>query len=221
MSGKLIVLEGLDGCGKSTQFELLEQSLRQKGKVKAISFPDYAQPSSALVKMYLNGELSSDARDVNAFAASSFYAVDRYASFKRFWQADYEAGTLILAARYSTSNAIYQMAKMPVNEWDGFLVWLEDYEYGKLGLPRPDCVIFLDLSVELAQTLLKKRYQGDESKKDLHEKDLDFLRSCRQAAVYAARYYGWRIVSCGEGNTVYGIEEIHERIQSLVSEILG
>lgn len=134
--GKLIVLDGLDGCGKSTQFEAVQKSLAQQGKpVKAISFPMYEKPSAALVKMYLGGEFSDTPGGVNAYAASSFYAVDRYANYKLDWEQNYRRGEWILASRYTTSNAIHQMSKLPEEQWDSYLEWLADYEYDKLGLP--------------------------------------------------------------------------------------
>lgn len=152
--GKLIVIDGLDGSGKTTQFDIIREKLSEFHSVKAISFPDYDNPSSALVKMYLNGELSESADGVNAYAASSFYAVDRYASYKLFWEENYKNGDLIFASRYVSSNAIHQMVKLPESEWDGYLEWLSDYEYGKLGLPVPSLVIFLDMPVEISQRLM-------------------------------------------------------------------
>ena len=150
--GKLIVIDGLDGSGKSTQSDLVAQALRQQGKkVRQISFPDYQQPSSSLVKMYLSGVFSENPDDVNAYAAGSFYAVDRYASYKQFWEKDYREGSLILATRYATSNAIHQMGKLPRSEWENYLKWIEDFEYHKLGLPVPDLVIFLDMNRAVAE----------------------------------------------------------------------
>lgn len=199
--GKLVVLDGLDGSGKSTQLDRLDEYLSHRGiPYKRISFPDYAQPSSALVQQYLAGDFGSDPTDVNVYAVSSFYAVDRYASYKRFWETNYADGELILAARYTTSNAIYQMAKLPREEWDGYLRWLADYEYGKLGLPRPDRVLFLDMPLEVSQRLLSERYAGDERQKDIHERDLAFLGRCREAALYAAARDGWTVLPCGEGD---------------------
>ena len=144
-NGKLLVLDGLDGSGKSTQFELLQTALQKQGvSIQAVSFPDYDSPSAALVKMYLNGELSNTPDGVNAYAASSFYAVDRYANYHLHWEQAYHNGTCILASRYTTSNAIYQMGKLPKSEWDNYLQWLAEYEYGRLELPEPDTVIYLD-----------------------------------------------------------------------------
>lgn len=158
-NGKLLVLDGLDGSGKSTQFELLQTALQKQGvSIQAVSFPDYDSPSAALVKMYLNGELSNTPDGVNAYAASSFYAVDRYANYHLHWEQAYHNGTCILASRYTTSNAIYQMGKLPKSEWDNYLQWLAEYEYGRLELPEPDTVIYLDMPVSVQQALLFKRY---------------------------------------------------------------
>lgn len=196
--GRLIVIDGLDGSGKSTQLTRLHEYLDGCGtNYKPISFPDYDSPSSALVKLYLAGAFGSEADAVNAYAASSFYAVDRYASYKQHWEAAYRAGDLIVAARYTTSNAIHQMSKLPREQWDGFLDWLSAYEYERLGLPRPDRVVFLDMPLEIAQQLLAARYAGDESKKDIHERDVAYLRQCREAALYAAAREGWQVITCG------------------------
>ncbi len=220
--GKLIVIDGLDGSGKSTQLSLLQAHLKNIGiAYRQISFPDYDEPSSALVKMYLAGEFGNEADSVNAYAASSFYAVDRYASYKKFWQQDYEKGTPIIAARYATSNAIHQMAKLPKNEWDSYLEWLEYYEYTLLGLPKPDQVIFLDMPLHIAQRLMSGRYHGDESKKDIHERDLKYLQQCRESALYAAKKCGWKVISCGEGDAPLPPEVITRELIKIYSETVG
>ncbi|MBQ7038094.1 MAG: deoxynucleoside kinase [Clostridia bacterium] len=217
--GRLVVLDGLDGSGKSTQLVRLQEYFTQNHiDYRQISFPDYEQPSSALVSMYLRGEFGEAADAVNSYAASSFYAVDRYASYKKFWEEDYKAGRLILAARYTTSNAIHQMGKLPREEWDAYLNWLQEYEYGLLGLPRPDRVIFLDMPLEISQRLLSTRYEGDEAKKDIHERDLNYLRTCRESALYAADKMGWDLVSCGENGQPLPIDTISERLIALVTE---
>lgn len=218
--GKLIVLDGLDGSGKSTQGLRLMEELQAKGKkIKLISFPDYAEPSSALVKMYLNGEFSDDPDAVNAFAASSFYAVDRYASYKKFWEADYLGDTVILATRYVSSNAIHQMEKLPKAEWDGYLAWLEDFEYEKLQLPRPDVTVFLDMSREVADRLIMSRYEGDESKKDIHEKNMDYLVRCRETARYAAEKQDWKVISCDDGKEPFAMEAITGKILEAIGDV--
>lgn len=217
--GRLVVLDGLDGSGKSTQLARLQEYFTQNHiDYRQISFPDYEQPSSALVNMYLRGEFGDAADAVNAYAASSFYAVDRYASYKKFWQHDYNAGRLILAARYTTSNAIHQMGKLPREEWDAYLDWLQEYEYGLLGLPRPDRVIFLDMPLEISQRLLSHRYEGDEAKKDIHERDLRYLQTCRESALYAAEKMGWCLVPCGENGQPLPIDTISKRLIELVTE---
>lgn len=216
----LIVLEGLDGSGKSTQFERLSDHLISEGiDLKPISFPDYDNPSSSLVKMYLGGEIGKTPEDVNAYAASSFYAVDRYASYKQFWESDYKKGSLILAARYVTSNCIYQMTKLPESEWEKYLNWLDDYEYVKLELPRPDLVIFLDMPVEISQKLMSGRYNGDESKKDLHESDVSYLHSCRKAALFTAERQGWKIIKCSDCEQPYSKDKIFGDLLGLIENM--
>lgn len=217
MSGRLIVLEGLDGSGKSTQFERLDRILTDKCiEHKSISFPDYNEPSSALVRMYLNGEIADNAKDINAYAASSFYAVDRYVSYKKYWEEDYLSGKLILAARYVTSNCIYQMVKLPQELWDSYIEWLCDYEYGKLGLPVPSDVVFLDMPIEISQRLMSERYSGDETKKDIHEANVEFLRSCRKAASYAAKKLGWKVIQCSDGSAPLDRDVITDKLTELL-----
>ena len=170
--GKLIVIEGLDGSGKATQAKLLAQHLASQGlPVREVAFPDYASDSSALIKMYLAGQFGSKPDDVNAYAASSFFAVDRYASYKTDWGRFYEEGGVVIADRYTTSNAVHQCSKLPPEQWEEFLHWLFDYEFHLLGLPAPDSVIYLQVDPAVSQRLMTARYHGDESKKDVHEKD--------------------------------------------------
>lgn len=217
MEGKLVVLEGLDGCGKSTQFERLLRYCEERGiPVKGISFPDYEKESSALVRMYLNGAFGSRPGDVNAYAASAFYSVDRYASFQCGWKQAYEAGTLILASRYTTSNIIYQMTKLPKGQWKDYIDWLYDFEFTRMQLPRPDQVVFLDMPVKISQKLLFERYQGDLSRKDLHESDIIYLSLCREASTFAADYLGWNVIPCWQGDEPIGIEEIHKCVAKAV-----
>lgn len=212
----LVVLEGLDGSGKTTQVGLLEEALKMRGPVRLVSFPDYDSPSSALVKMYLHGDFGGSPEDVNPYAAGTFYAVDRYASYRRDWERDYQNGTLILAARYATSNLLYQMGKLPRSQWEGYMAWVEDLEYGKLGLPRPDRVVLLDMPVEVSQGLLYRRYKGDGSRRDIHERDVGFLESCAECAHFAAERLGWRVVECARDGEALGVEEIHRRVMAEV-----
>ena len=207
--GKLIVIEGLDGCGKSTQLELLPKALEEKGiKCKSVSFPQYESDSSALVKMYLSGRFGNKPGDVNAYAASVFYTVDRYASYKENWGEFYQKGGTVVSGRYTTSNAIHQTSKLPREEWEDFLNWLYDFEYNKIGIPKPDKVIFLDMPVEVSQKLLSNRYEGDENKKDIHESDIEYLNNCRKAAKFTADYSGWKTISCAKDGEPRSIEDI-------------
>lgn len=216
----LIVVEGLDGSGKATQTKLLFEKLSEKNKVSRISFPDYNCDSSALVKMYLGGKFGKDPNCVNPYAASSFYAVDRFASFMQFWKEDYENNVIILADRYATSNMIYQASKLPENERESFIRWIEDFEYSKLGLPSPDLVIYLDMLPEISQKLLSGRYGGDDSKKDIHEKDVSFLKKCRENALFAAKLCSWQVIGCYEGEKPLSIEKIHERVLAAAMQVV-
>ena len=216
---KLIVIEGLDGSGKSTQAELLEKSLKENGvNYRKIKLPDYESPSSTLVKMYLSGDFGKEAAAVNAYAAGAFYAVDRYASFNLDWKKDYDSDTLIIADRYATSNSIYQMEKLDGSKWDEYLNWSEDFEYNKMGIPRPDLVIFLDMPVEVSQKLMTSRYDGDEGKKDVHEANVEFLKKCRKSALYTAEKQGWAVISCADSGAPLPVELIHSRIVDCVKE---
>lgn len=210
--GKIIVIEGLDGSGKNTQAKLLTEKLAEKFDIKRLSYPDYESQSSALVKMYLGGELGDDPMAVNAYAASSFYAVDRIASYLKHWKADFENGMNFVFDRYTTSNAVYMLSKVKEDEKADFLNWLYDYEFVKMGLPKPHKVIYLDMPTEISQRLMSKRYEGDESKKDLHEKNVDFLKVCRINALFAAEVLGWTVIECSDGENPYSIEEIAEKV---------
>ncbi|MBQ1903238.1 MAG: deoxynucleoside kinase [Ruminococcus sp.] len=217
MKGKLIVIEGLDGSGKATQAKLLADTLAEQGEnVRKITFPDYESDSSALVKMYLKGEFGSKPGDVNAYAASAFYAVDRYASFKKDWGEVYQSGGLIVADRYATSNGIHQCSKLGEGEWDEYLKWLDDFEYKKLGIPAPDVVIYLKADTEVSQKLMTGRYGGDESKKDIHEGDLEYLKRSQAAAAYCAQKLGWKTVECVRDGQMRTIEDIHNEIMMLI-----
>lgn len=219
--GKLIIIEGLDGCGKSTQTALLEKYFEDNSvKFKKIKLPDYDSKSSTLVKMYLGGEFGKNADDVNAYAAGAFYAVDRFASYKLDWGKDYENGTLILADRYATSNSIYQMEKIDEDKWDEYLDWSADFEYNKIEIPKPDLVIFLDMPVDVSQKLMTSRYNGDEGKKDVHEANVDFLNNCRKSALYTAKKQGWVVVPCSDGINPLPIKEIHNTILDFVKKEL-
>lgn len=221
MNGKLIVIEGLDGSGKSTQIEMLKKRLAEYGKtVKQIKLPDYDNKSSTLVKMYLGGEFGSDPADVNTFAASLFYTVDRYANYKNVWKDDYLNGTLILADRYTTSNAVHQTVKLPTDKWDSYLDWLFETEYEKVGIPKPDKVIFLDMDVDISQKLMSKRYCGEESKKDVHEANVDYLKKCHSAALYTAERFGWTVIKCFDGENPLPIDQISDVIFENVKEML-
>ena len=217
MQGKLIVFEGTDGSGKATQSELLCQELTRRGiPYRKLTFPRYQEESSALVRLYLGGAFGQKPGDVNAYAAASFYSVDRYASYKQDWGSYYEQGGLLIADRYTTSNAVHQTSKLPPEQWESFLGWLFDFEFHLLGLPAPDEVIYLQVDPAVSQKLMTQRYHGDESRKDVHEKDTEYLARSRCAAEYCAAHLGGAVVHCTSGDNIRSIEDIQAEVQEIV-----
>lgn len=213
MAGRLIVFEGTDGSGKSTQFRRFCQAAEDRGLTyQKLVFPQYSEPSSALIRMYLGGEFGAHPQDVNPYAASAFYAVDRYASLKKVWGGFYEEGGLILTDRYSTSNAVHQAVKCSPAERPAFLRWLDEFEHDKLGLPRPDLVLYLDMPTQQAVQLLRSREAATHTQADIHELDTGYLAACRDCALEAARVLGWQVIPCMEGERLRSIEEIHQDI---------
>ena len=219
--GKLIVIEGTDGSGKSTQFRLLTQRLEQDGKTfQKLVFPQYAEPSSALIRMYLGGEFGTSPSDVSAYAASAFYAVDRYASYKKVWGQWYENGGLVVSDRYATSNAVHQASKEPEQQRGEFLRWLYEFEYDRLGLPAPDLVIYLDVPTDFTEKMMRRREAATNTQADIHEKDLEYLATCRRTGRDAAAYYGWTVIDCVRDGSMRSIEDIHEEIYRHISACL-
>lgn len=219
MNGKLIVIEGLDGSGKATQAERLYKKYKEAGKnVMKVSFPDYESDSSALVKMYLAGEFGTDPDSVNPYAASSFYAVDRFASYAKNWKQFYLDGGIIIADRYTTSNAIHQCAKLPEDKWEAFINWLFEYEYRLIGIPEPYRTIYLRVDPDVSQGLMTKRYEGNEAKKDIHESNLDYLRRSRLAADFCAKMLGWNVVECISDGNMRSIDDIAADILEITEE---
>ncbi len=219
--GKLIVFEGTDGSGKSTQFSLLTKRLQaEQVEFRTMVFPQYSEPSSALIRMYLGGEFGTKPSDVNAYAASTFYAVDRYASYQKVWKTYYRQGGLILSDRYTTSNAVHQASKEPPERREEFFRWLQDFEYNRLELPRPDIVIYLDVPTELTGEMLRKRENRTHTHADIHEQNMDYLRQCRAVGMDAAMHYGWTVIHCARDGKMRSIEEIHQEIYALVKQCL-
>ena len=219
MSERLFVIEGTDGSGKSTQFALLDEALTARGVThRTVRFPRYGQPSAAMLEMYLRGGFGADPESVNPYAASSFFAMDRYASFQTDWREDYLRGVPVLCDRYTTSNAVHQASKLPPEQAAGFLKWLFDYEYRLLGLPEPTQVFFLDMPTEHAVRLLHRR-QGDGG--DIHERDTAYLAKCRERALEVCRRCGWELIRCAEGGRVRPAEEIHAEILEKITKTLG
>lgn len=222
MSGTLIVLDGTDGAGKSTQFSALTKRLTEQGRAfRTADFPRYGEPSAEMARLYLQGYFGDDPDAVNAYAASSFYGIDRYTSWmKDDWGAHYRAGGLVLTDRYTTANAVHQMPKLPTAQQAEFAAWLFDFEYQKLAIPKPDLVLFLDMPVELSAQMMRGRERETHTRRDIHERDEAYLQRCRNTALELAAAQGWRIISCARDGTVRSIAEIHEEIFTHVQTML-
>ncbi len=219
--GKLIVLEGIDGSGKSAQYRRLCARMENDGIAYThIVFPRYDKESSALIRMYLAGQFGAKPADVNPYAASTFYAVDRFASYRTDWGAVYERGGLILSDRYTTSNAVHQGSKLSDGELPAFFDWLQDLEYGKMGLPKPDLVIYLDVDVELSLARMRRRQLKTHTSADIHEQDAAYLERCLRTARRAAEHYGWYSVPCRKNGRERELEEKNREIYAVIREYL-
>ena len=219
--GKLIVLEGIDGSGKSAQFRRLCAKLEQDGiEYNHIVFPRYDQESSALIRMYLQGEFGTKPSDVNAYTASTFFAVDRFASYKKDWGSTYENGGLFLSDRYTTSNAVHQGSKLPEEELPAFFRWLDDLEHEKMGLPRPDLVIYLDVDIETSLARMRRREAKTHTHADIHEPDVDYLRRCLRTAELAADHFGWTRIPLKKDGVEREIDEKNQEIYRILREVI-
>ncbi len=220
----LIALDGLDGSGKETQTRLLELALTEKGiPCRTVSFPTYNREMSAAVNLYLSGRFGEDPNTVNGYAASSFYAIDRYCSYQLDWKKDYEAGTVILANRYTTANAVHQLSKLPPEQYDSFLDWLFDFEFGKLSLPEPDLVLYLCVPPAFSERSVQSRSAATGRCADIHEKNLTHLQNSYRAALYSAKKCGWTNIDCttASGTQFRTREEIHRELLGYVGKLLG
>lgn len=221
MSGKLIVFEGTDGSGKATQTQLFCRHLEESGTpYRKITFPRYGKPSAAMVQEYLDGNLGRKPGDVNAYAASLFFSMDRYASYKQDWGDFYESGGLVVADRYTTSNAVHQASKLPEDERKAYLDWLFELEYGKLGLPKPDLVIYLDMPTEITEQMMRRRERDTGTHADIHEQDEAYLKSCRASAKGIAAACGWVTISCAQDGGPRTPEDIHSQVWELAGKLL-
>lgn len=221
MNGRLIVFEGTDGSGKATQARLLCEHLDREGiAYREIDYPRYGNPFAEPAKRYLEGELGKKPGDVNAYAASVLFSVDRYASYKQDWGGFYEAGGLVIANRYTTSNAVHQASKLPLGEQKEFLNWLFDLEYNRLGLPRPDRVVYLDMPTEVSEQMLRRRERETGTAADIHEQDELYLKKCRAGAREIVRECGWTVIDCADGGMPRPTEEIHREVWEKLRDLL-
>jgi dTMP kinase len=219
--GKFIVIDGLDGSGKGTQTDILVEKLKSEGKrVRTLSFPVYENDSSMFVRMYLDGKFGKNPSDTNAFAASMFFACDRYISFKTDWLKDIEdPDTYVIANRYTSANAVHQLSKLPREEWDEFLKWLWDFEFSRLCLPVPDATIYLELPPVLSLSLVRSRSAETGRKMDIHELDTSYMEKCYDAALFSCKALGWKQIKCYEGDKIRTIDDISKQIYDEVSKL--
>ena len=215
--GKLVVIEGIDGSGKSTQFDLLCKRLLSENKhFVHITFPRYDKPSAAMIKLYLDGEFGSSPDSVNAYAASSFFAADRFASYKEDWDEYYLSGGLVLMDRYTTSNAIHQGAKLAHKDRERFFSWLYEYEFQLLALPKPDLVLYMDIDSKHAAARISKRQEETGVQKDIHEGDASYLKKCAECGKHAAEYFNWKVINCFSDSSQRSVSSIHEELYNEV-----
>lgn len=225
MKGKFIIIEsGTDGSGKATQTKKLYERLVNEGyNIKKITFPNYESPACMPIKMYLEGVFGKNAKDVNAYTASTFFAIDRFASYKTDWEDFYKKGGIIISDRYTTSNMVHQAAKIfDKEEREKYLDWLYDLEFKKFGLPIPDCVLFLDVPTKITKELMKDRenkFTG-EKEKDIHENNHKYLEDCYNNSLEIVEKYSWEKIQCYEDNKFKSIEEIHEDIYNKVKNLI-
>lgn len=216
--GKLIVFEGIDGSGKSTQSRLIRARLEKDGTdFRSVTFPRYDKPSAALIKMYLGGEFGTHPGDVNPYASSTFYAVDRYASFRQDWRDYYQSGGLVVTDRYTTSNAIHQGSKLPENKREDFFRWLYDFEFRLMELPRPDAVIYMDIPFGLALQRIAQRDIANGTSGDIHENDKAYLKLCHECGAHAAEFFGWHTIKVADGRSV---QDINDEIFDIIKDII-
>ncbi len=221
MKRRLIAIDGLDASGKMTQTELLKDLLEEKGiPYRYLSFPTYNDEYSAHVNMYLKGRFGEDPEIVNAYAASSFFGADRYCSYMLDWKKDYENGAVILANRYTSANAVHQLSKMERDQYESFLEWLTDYEYNKLGIPKPDAVVYLCVPPEVSQKMIQHRCDETGAEKDIHEKNKSHLENSYRAALYSAEQQGWIKIDCNDGENMRSREDIHKEIVEKLKDII-
>lgn len=222
--GKLIVIEGTDSSGKETQTRKLYEKLEKEiTNVRKLSFPNYKSPACEPVKMYLAGAFGDNALDINPYPVSTMFAIDRYASYKMEWEKFYQDGGIIVTDRYTTSNMVHQASKIEsIDKKNEYLDWLEELEYSKMGIPRPDLIIFLNMPTETAAELMAQRKNKitGEDIKDIHEKDISYLKKSYENACNIAKKYNWLEIKCVENGRLKTIDEIGEEIFSVVEKIL-
>ena len=218
--GKLIVFEGAsDGIGKSTQIGLLSKKLEEEGNIIVNHhFPTDVTYHGAQVEQYLSGNLGK-IEDLSPYFINSLYAVDRACAWHTKLKPLYEDGKVLLFDRYTTSSLIYQAAKIKdIEERKKFLDYVCDYEYVKLGIQKPDRVIFLYAPFDMVTDMRNNRDSNDGIQNDLHERDIEYLKEAYDNAMFVAKYLSWDMIQCNDGDRLRSREDIHEEIYCLIKK---
>lgn len=224
MHGKLFVIEGLDGSGKQTQSNMLYDRLINQGyEIIKKEYPNYKSESSSLVKMYLRGDFGKNPEDVSPYISSTFFAADRYASFKTEYETYYLNGGLVITDRYTTSNMVHQASKIHnLDEKEKFLSWLWDLEFHIYKIPVPTQVFFLDVKPEIAIKMMENRDNkfSKKKQKDIHEINKNHLEDSYNNALYLIQKYNWEVIDCSEKNEIKSLEEINQILYDKFIEYL-
>ena len=221
-NGKLIVIEGsCDGIGKTTQYNLLIENLK-KDNIEVVShhFPSYNTNESNGVERYLNREFGN-INELSPYFINSLYAHDRAVTWYSYLKNEYENGKVILLDRYTTSSLIYQSALIEnLSERKKFIDYVIDFEYNKIGIKKPDAVIFLNADFDLVTKLRNERQNNDGIKNDIHESNLEFMKKVYENAIFISNYLKWNIINCEENNNFKSIDDIQNEIYKLVKKII-
>ncbi|MCX7589422.1 MAG: hypothetical protein N2Z85_00575 [Patescibacteria group bacterium] len=223
--GKLIILEGTDGSGKTTQLNLLVKKLKQKSiKFKTFDFPQYNKESSYFIKKYLNGEYGTW-KEVGPYKTSIFYALDRFDVGQEIknWL---NQGYLVISNRYTASNLAHQGSKIKsIISRKKFFNWVLNFEHNILEIPRPNLNIVLYMPAEIAQKLVDQK--GDREylkrvKRDIHEADLKYLKNTEKVYLDLIKLYplDFKKIDCFLNNKILSPEEINQKIWKILEKFI-
>lgn len=223
MKGKLIVIDGADGSGKTTQVKLLVDDLKKNGcNVKTMDFPCYESFFGKMVADYLNGNLG-DLKDVDPKLAALLYALDRADQKEKICQWLNE-GAIVVLDRYVESNLAYSSAKVEAGESDSIINWIQKLEYEKFKLPKSDLVVFLNVPRDVSKRLIENREEKGYlkgSKDDIHEKDWHYQQRVLENYLKLAKRFNWTVIECAREGKLLPKDKIFESLERAVSTALS